>query len=222
MNKIDSHIQLLLSNRKYMTQIVSIGGKGDGGGGINGANKNGPYELNGRIVFAVRSREIASQIGIIRDTTTTFTSKSSSSPSLVYYVEPKQIIKLGDELLSVRDEMNIVKNQILNHFRSVITRAASSIDKGLDIVARIDVIFARAAFGVVLDGSVPYVGSNDGNDGEDRETENRKGGVIKVKNFIHPVLAMNKEKNEVVPIDLLISNKSNERSLIISGPNAGT
>ena len=154
----------------------------------------GPFILNGRVVLAVNSKDFASKIGIIR----------SNVGSLVY-VEPNEIINLGDELFSIREEIASVKNQVCNHLSSVISRSAVTIQKGLDEIALIDVLFARAAFGDVLNGKIPLVGDH--------------GCVINVENFIHPVLALNKENT--VAVDLVISNNSHEKTLIISGPNAG-
>ena len=184
MDEIDSIMQTLMSSRKFMSQMANIGGK------------SGPFDLNGRIVYAVRSKEIALKMGIFR---------GNSNQGFSAYVEPKEIIKLVDELVGIRGEITVVQNQISNHLSTVITQAARTINKGLDVVARMDVIFARAAFGAVLNGHVPHVGDD--------------GGVIRVESFIHPVLAMN-QKN-TVPIDLLISNTSHQKSLIITGPNAG-
>jgi DNA mismatch repair protein MutS2 len=181
---IDSIIHKLMSSRKFMSQLTDAGGK------------LGPYNLNGRIVVPVRSREGASNIGTIR---------SNSSKRSQLYVEPKEIIHLGDELASIRNEMSIVENQIINHFSTILARSATVINKGLDVVASIDVIFARAAFGDSLNGCIPHVGEN--------------GGVIRVEKFVHPVLAMKRDKT--IPIDLFIANNSHDRSLIISGPNAG-
>lgn len=174
-----------MSSRKFVSQLADAGGK------------SGPYDLNGRIVVPVRSREVASYVGTIR---------SNSSKGSQIYVEPKEIIHLGDDLFSIRNELSIVENQIINHFSTILSRSATVIDKGLDVVASIDVIFARAAFGNTLNGCIPNVGEN--------------GGVIRVEKFVHPVLAMKRDK-KTIPIDLFIANNSHDRSLIISGPNAG-
>ncbi len=183
LEEIDSIIQKLMSNRKFMSKLVKAGGK------------SGPYDLNGRIVVPVHSREEAFHIGTIR---------SNSSKGSQIYVEPKEIIHLGDELASIRNELCIVEGQIINHFYTVLSRSATVIDKGLDVVASIDVIFARAAFGDSLNGCIPFVGES--------------GGVIRVEKFVHPILAL---KRDTIPIDLFIANNSHDRSLIISGPNAG-
>ena len=113
---------------------------------------------------------------------------------------------MGNELQSIREEIKMVESQILNHITSLIIQAAPLIYQGGSAVARLDVLFAKAAFGNVTAGSVPYVGGS---------------GVINVKKFKHPVLASKKERINTVPIDLLISDKESGRSLIISGPNGG-
>jgi DNA mismatch repair protein MutS2 len=185
MVEVESIMQTLMSNKKYMSQLSKIG-----------SQAGGPYELDGRVVVAVRSKEIASKLGVFR---------GNSSQGSSIFVEPKEIVKLGNELESIRDEITLVENQILNHFSTIVTHAATSINKGLDAVAKVDTIFARAAFGSMINGCIPHVGDD--------------GGVIKVEKFVHPVLSIHDQST--VPIDLIIANNPHQRSLIISGPNAG-
>lgn len=76
-------------------------------------------------------------------------------------------------------------------------------------MARLDVIFSKAALGALLNGAIPKVMHN---------------GQIDVKDFVHPVLTLRAgfstdTSETAVPIDLLLSNAS--LVLIISGPNGG-
>jgi len=117
-------------------------------------------------------------------------------------------VELGDELIKVREEIAIDEEQILRRLVSVITQAAPLLDNCIDVMARVDVIFARAAFGHTLNGEMPEVFNN---------------GVIDIKDFIHPVLALRNlaSKSSAVPIDLKLSGDQDSRALIISGPNGG-
>jgi len=111
-------------------------------------------------------------------------------------------------LLQIREDIATVEREISDHLSISILQKASSIDQGLDKIARIDSIFARAAFGCVTDGCVPDVGNE---------------GVIDVVDFVHPVLSASlgdgSSSRSVVPIDLKVLPP--ERSLLISGPNGG-
>lgn len=145
------------------------------------------------MVITVSKEEFAERIGVIRR-------KQDS----IFYVEPKEVVKLGNDLLGIQEEIDAQTSFISNHMNAAISRAAGRIDHGLDAVARIDTIFARAAFGSTLNGCIPEIGDS---------------GVIDVEDFIHPVLAASKRRR-TVPIDLKIASKDlGERTLIISGPN---
>jgi len=182
MAEIDSILQNLVSSKRYKSKLAGDGEK---------------YEVDGRIVLTTTSSK--GIVGIPR---------GKSDFGTLIYVEPKEIVHLGDELSSIRDEMTIVQNQVLHHLSRKILQEVSKIDKGLNVVAKIDCIFARAIFGSVMNGYIPYVGT--------------EGGTIQVRDFVHPILTVNKHSNkDPVPIDLFISTQRNENSLIISGPNAG-
>lgn len=143
------------------------------------------------------SKSFATKIGVIR---------YSIENSDICYVEPKEIVKSGNDLLKLRDEIEVVQNEILGHLSLSVIESAPFINKGSTVVARIDTVFARAAFGQGISGKIPMVGSD---------------GIIHVKDFLHPTLALSDKSVKAVSIDLLISDKNGERSLIISGPNGG-
>lgn len=82
------------------------------------------------------------------------------------------------------------------------------IGRGIHVMARLDVILSKAAFGNVLNGDIPIV---------------RHDGQISVQDFVHPVLALRKglSVDDPVPIDLHLSHDQGSQALIISGPNGG-
>lgn len=174
----------LMSNKKYVSQLHGLS-----------RNNPKPCVFDGRMVVTA-SKDIAKMIGTIR---------GYSKGSSYCYVEPKQIVELGNELQSVKEEIERFESGIKDHLVSILLKNAIILNTGLDAVARLDCIFARAAFGIDFQGVIPVVGSE---------------GVIDVKHFCHPVLA-SRIKEKTVPIDLLVSNRSGERSLIISGLNGG-
>jgi DNA mismatch repair protein MutS2 len=115
------------------------------------------------------------------------------------------------ELVSIQHEIEQVEQQIQIGLVQRVFSVSRIIDEGLDLVSRLDVLFSKAAFGKRCNGVLPKVGSN---------------GIIDVQNFVHPVLAIQKDwsvsnPGSVVPTDLHLSNVAGSRALIISGPNGG-
>ena len=176
----------LFANRKYVSKLSGFS-----------RNKPEPYELDGRMVVAA-PKEIAQKIGKIR---------GYSNDGSFCYVEPTEVIQLGNSLQAIREDISSQTLVISNHLSAIIARSVASINQGLDAVARLDAIFARAAYGYTLNGSIPHIGND---------------GAIHVENFVHPVLAVRGTRGgrgNTVPVDLKISSDTAERTLIISGPN---
>ena len=121
------------------------------------------------------------------------------------YVEPRHLVHLGDELKQLRDELQKAEAIIEYQLIQTILRAAPVIDAGMYTIARLDVLFSKAAFGMFLQGEIPKIGAQ---------------GRIIVDNFVHPLLAL-QNKESVVPVDLRMFSDLNNRVLIISGPNGG-
>ena len=122
------------------------------------------------------------------------------------------------ELVIVRKEIEQLEDNIKRKLIFGMIRYAPYVQHGMDILARLDVIFARASYGIDYCGCIPIVGTN---------------GQLHVQKFVHPVLSLRKEINgagiqRATPIDLLIPGKTEGggagggyRGLIISGPNGG-
>jgi len=154
-------------------------------------------EFEGRKVLLIPKSSASSEIGIIRGLT---------ENGGRYYVEPRDLVNLGDELQQLREELRKTEAILEHQLVQTVLKAASPIDAGLNAVARLDVVFSKAAFGLLLNGKIPTVGEY---------------GRIKVDRFIHPILAL-QNKNSVVPVDLRMYNdQHSNRVLIISGPNGG-
>ena len=119
------------------------------------------------------------------------------------------------DLLELQEEINNIEAQIRVGLSQLILSVADVIDKGLDMVARLDTIFAMAAFGLKTNGAVPMI---------------QHEGTIDVNGFVHPVLTSNDgysasaapgRSGRVTPIDLKLSSEQGCRALVISGPNGG-
>jgi DNA mismatch repair protein MutS2 len=106
------------------------------------------------------------------------------------------------QLATLREEISILEKQTTNKLIASMIDAAPHVERALTALARLDVIFARALFALDYNGVIPEVGD--------------ESNII-VRNFVHPVLALEKSISGVVPIDLLLPGPV----LVISGPNAG-
>lgn len=119
------------------------------------------------------------------------------------------------EVMALREEIANVEGQVRGGLAQLTLSVADVIDKGLDTVARLDTIFAMAAFGVKTNGAIPKM---------------LEEGTIDIDGFIHPVLSSNDgfsssatagQSGHVIPVDLKLTNEQGHRALLISGPNGG-
>lgn len=156
-------------------------------------------EYEGRMVICVPKSQANVDLGITR---------GSTDNGRRCYIEPRSVVKEGDELVSIQKELNAMETDIKQGLMNAILKASSVIDRGVHTMARLDVVLAKAAFGSVLNGNIPKV---------------RHDGQISVKNFIHPVLLLRKSMSneDPVPVDLFLSHDQGSHALIISGPNGG-
>ena len=106
------------------------------------------------------------------------------------------------QLATLREEISILEKQTTNKLIASMIDAAPHVERALNVLARLDIIFARALFALDYNGVIPEVGD--------------QSNII-VRNFVHPVLALDKSISGVVPIDLMLPGPV----LVISGPNAG-
>ena len=105
------------------------------------------------------------------------------------------------------ERLEAAEDEIRRSLFQLILGNSQDINRGMDLVARLDVILAKAAFGQRVGGVIPSVGNS---------------GELAVQQFVHPVLLCSTAKREIVPIDLILSTNSDaQRALIISGPNGG-
>ena len=132
------------------------------------------------------------------------------------HTKEEQILKKkGDtsqKLAIIRNEISILEDKITRKLITAMTRGAQDVQRGMNALARLDIIFARASFGCDWNSRIPQIG---------------KEGSLNVENFVHPVLALeaevgsDKETNTITPIDLVIPGSGGYQALMLSGPNGG-
>lgn len=146
---------------------------------------------NNRYVIPVKEEYRSYIKGFIHDT-------SSSGSTL--YIEPTSIFELNNKINHIKIEEDIEIERILQILSSSLYEYVDQLKNNLALIASIDLIFAKANFGIDSFGIIPVLNNNKYID------------LYKAK---HPLI----DKDKVVPID--ISLGKDYVSLLITGPNTG-
>lgn len=146
---------------------------------------------NGRYCIPVKSEYKGQFPGMVHD---------QSSTGSTFFIEPMAVVNLNNELkeLAAKEAMEI--ERILANLSEQVAMSKESIEMDVEILTKLDFIFAKASYAKSYDGTEPEL--------NDR-------GVIEIKQGRHPLL----EKHKVVPIDVRLGDDFT--MLIITGPNTG-
>ena len=146
---------------------------------------------NGRYCIPVKAEHRGQVPGMIHD---------QSSTGSTLFVEPMAVVKLSNELreLELKEEQEI--EVILSTLSSLVASETETISDDLELLTRLDVIFAKAQLSRSYNGSEPKFNTS---------------GWIRIKKGRHPLL----DKKKVVPIDIHLGRDF--QLLIITGPNTG-
>ena len=146
---------------------------------------------NGRYCLPVKAEYRGQVQGMIHD---------QSSTGSTLFIEPMAVLKLNNELheLELREEKEI--EVILSTLSSRAAAELEPLEMNLELLTRLDFIFARAQLSRSYNGSEPVF--------------NQKG-IINIKKGRHPLL----DKKKAVPIDIRLGKEF--ELLIITGPNTG-
>ena len=146
---------------------------------------------NGRYAIPVKAEFRAQIGGLVHD-------QSSSGQTL--FVEPTAVVELGNEYKRLQAEEKQEIERILAGLTALVAPVAMDLYRSLQILARIDCIFAKAALARDQHAYRPRL--ND-------------VGLIHIKNGRHPLI----DPKTVVPIS--VWNGDEFHTLIITGPNTG-
>ena len=140
--------------------------------------------------------------------------QDESATRLTAFVEPSEVVELGNDLRELEFDERHEIQRILLAFSDRLRPLLPQLDEAYRFLAKIDFLRAKARVAVELNASVPIL---------------HKEPHIEWMDARHPILYLQK-KDGVVPFSLQLSSHSDslpsspshsQRILIISGPNAG-
>jgi DNA mismatch repair protein MutS2 len=132
----------------------------------------------------------------------------ASSSGHTLFVEPLETIDLNNELVRLREEEQRETLRILRELTDLLRSNGPQIQVLVQTIARLDLLFAKAAFASDFDCVIPRFSAE-----EDRR--------LVLKDARHPLLedVLRRQKKPILPISLALDEK--QRTLLISGPNTG-
>ena len=146
---------------------------------------------NNRYVIPVKEEYRSYIKGFVHDT-------SSSGSTL--YIEPTSIFDLNNKINHIKIEEDLEIEKILHQLSASLYAYTIELDNDLNLIANIDLIFAKAHFGIEINGITPIL-------------NNEK--FVDLHKARHPLI----DKDKVVPINIGLGK--DYVSLLITGPNTG-
>jgi len=157
---------------------------------------NPPYRIiSGRYVIPVLSGHVNRIKGIVH---------GYSESGKTTYIEPLDLVSLNNELEDLYEkeqrEIQWILRKLSDDLREAIEESGISVEAALDSLAEIDFAFARASWGITMDGAIPEI------------TRERK---LKIRRARHPLIP----REQVVPLSVELGGDC--RLMLITGPNTG-
>ena len=146
---------------------------------------------NNRYVIPVKEEYRSYIKGFVHDT-------SSSGSTL--YIEPTSIFDLNNKINHIKIEEDLEIEKILHQLSASLYAYTTELDNDLNLIANIDLIFAKAHLGIEINGITPIL-------------NNEK--FVDLHKARHPLI----DKDKVVPINIGLGK--DYVSLLITGPNTG-
>jgi DNA mismatch repair protein MutS2 len=165
-------------------------------------------QRDGRYVIPLRA-EFKGQIkAIVHD-------QSSSGATL--FVEPLPIVELNNQVRELQLQERDEERRILYELSAQIGEYREEITYGVENLAMLDLIFAKAKFAEELKASAPILHKTEGRKQRDAAQSSavHHPPSIKLMGARHPLL----DPQTVVPID--VDPKPGTRAIVITGPNTG-
>jgi DNA mismatch repair protein MutS2 len=160
---------------------------------------------DGRYVVSVRTGKRNSVKGIIH---------GYSGTHSTCFIEPLAVVEENNHLVELKDREREEERRVLRRLTALVADFSADLLSCLEIMSRIDGLFARAEFSKVINGITPVL-----------DTER----VVCLSGALNPILLSlyldsskkdaKEDTHRAVPIDVRMDARKN--TLIISGPNRG-
>lgn len=153
-------------------------------------------QRDGRYVIPLKAENKGKIKGIVHDT---------SASGATVYVEPDDVVALGNELRQAEAAERAEVDRILRDLSERVGAEAASISDGLDAGSELDLIVSKARFGQAIKGTVPM---------------RAQGAQVVLRNARHPMIP----KEKCVPLSLELGSAGVPHGLdvlLITGPNTG-
>lgn len=152
---------------------------------------------NGRMVIPVAAEHKRKVKGFIHD---------ESSTGQTVFIEPAEVLEINNDIkdLEYKERREVIRLLIL--VSDLLRENLFQLSKAYRFLGQVDFIRAKARFAIKIEGSKPFI---------------HKNQVFNWKKAKHPLLylSLKKQDKNIVPLHLRLN--TNERILLISGPNAG-
>lgn len=153
--------------------------------------------FNGRRTLAVLVEYKSEVSGFVH-------SKSESGKTI--FIEPGVTISVNNEVAELEIDEQREVNRILRELCALIKPYVPELKKGFQILGYVDFLKAKALFAVDLNATLPEI---------------KEGFDLHIISAYHPLLFLQNKKSGRKTIPLTVELNSENRVLVISGPNAG-
>ena len=156
-----------------------------------------PSVRDGRLVIPISPMHKRKLRGIVHD---------ESASGRTVFIEPEEVVEANNRIREAENEVKREIVRILTEVTDLIRPHTEDLLATYRVLGLIDFIRAKAVFAQDVDGQLPHV---------------EKNQHIELYHAIHPalLLSLREQGKEVVPLNIELNTQ--QRILLISGPNAG-
>jgi DNA mismatch repair protein MutS2 len=151
----------------------------------------------GRLVIPVIAEHKRKIRGLVHD---------ESASGSVLYIEPTEIVEANNKLRHLYFSRNREIEKILKETTAQLIPYQFTLELYHDTSAKLDFIGARARLSIKLNAAKPILG---------------KKGAFHLINAFHPLLYLKLKRENLTPVPVEIQFTTDNRIMVISGPNAG-
>ncbi len=171
-------------------------------------------QRGGRYVIPVKAEFKNKVPGLVHD---------QSASGATYFIEPLSVVELGNKVRELELEEEREVRRILADLSNLVAEEAPYIVRTVEVLAYLDLVFAKAQYANALDAVIPEVlpfrpphrvPPRLGNE-DPRTLPMHPGSVLDLRRARHPLIP----RDQVVPIDVYIDD--DWFILLITGPNTG-